>query len=527
MISTQDLGLGFGGQKLFDDVNIRLTPGNCYGLIGANGSGKSTFLKLLSGELESDSGCVNITAGERLSVLKQDHFQYDEFPVLETVLMGNEELCTLRIEKDALYNKEDFNEEDGIRAAELEEKFGEMGGWEAESEAATILAGLDIGEEYLEKKMKELTGPEKVKVLLAQALLGNPDILLLDEPTNHLDIKAIVWLEFFLLRFKNTVIVVSHDRHFLNKVCTHIADIDFGKITSYAGNYAFWRKSSELAATLRSNKKKKDEEKAKDLKAFIQRFSANASKSKQATSRKNQLEKLELNDLPVSSRRYPFVHFNQEREAGKGILTVEGISKTIEGTKILDNVSFTINKADKVVFLCKNNVAIKTLFEILMGEQDADSGTFKWGVTTSQSYLPNDNSIYFDSTDMTLLDWLRQYSKDQYDSFLRTFLGKMLFSGDEVMKSTKVLSGGERMRCMYSKMMLSDANVLLLDSPMNHLDLESITAVNDGLIRFKGTILFTAHDHQFIQTVANRIIDLDEDLKSEHYTTFDEYMGLT
>jgi ATPase subunit of ABC transporter with duplicated ATPase domains len=526
MITTHNIALGFGGQKLFDEVNIKFTPGNCYGLIGANGSGKSTFLKLLSGELEADKGSISITPGERLSILQQDHFQYDEYSVLETVIMGNEELCNLMKEKDAVYAKEDFGEADGILAAELEEKFAEMNGWEAESEAATILAGLDIGEAYLEKKMKELTGPEKVKVLLAQALLGNPDILLLDEPTNHLDIKAITWLEFFLLRFKNTVIVVSHDRHFLNKVCTHIADIDFGKINSYAGNYAFWRKSSELARTLKTNQKKKDEEKAAELKAFIQRFSANASKSKQATSRQKQLEKLELDDLPVSSRRYPFVHFEQEREAGKSILTVDGISKSKDGKKVLDNISFTINKGDKAIFLCENNIATKTLFEILMGEQSADEGTFNWGVTTSQSYLPSDNSNYFDNVEMTLLDWLRQYSKDQFESFIRTFLGKMLFSGDDVFKKTNVLSGGEKMRCMYSKMMLSEANVLLLDSPMGHLDLESITAVNEGLIRYKGTILFTAYDHQFIQTVANRVIDLDKDPSRENYTTFDDYMGL-
>jgi ATPase subunit of ABC transporter with duplicated ATPase domains len=527
MISTHNLALSFGGQKLFDAVNIKFTPGNCYGLIGANGSGKSTFLKLLSGELEVDSGAVHIAQGSRLSMLKQDHFEYDEYSVLETVIMGNQELCDLSRERDALYAKEDFSEADGIQAAELEEKFAEMNGWEAESETATILAGLDIGEEYLQRKMKELTGPHKIKVLLAQALLGKPDILLLDEPTNQLDIKAIVWLEHFLLRFKNTVIVVSHDRHFLNKVCTHIADIDFGKITSYSGNYAFWRMSSELAQALRANKKQKDEEKAKELKSFIQRFSANASKSKQATSRQKQLEKLELDDLPVSSRRYPFVHFEQGREAGKSILTVDGICKSLEGKKVLDEVSFTINKGDKVVFLCRNTVAIKTLFEILMNEQTADEGTFTWGVTTSQSYLPNDNSSYFDDVDMNLLDWLRQYSKDQHESSMRTFLGKMLFSGDEALKMTRVLSGGERMRCMYSKMMLSEANVLLLDSPMDHLDLESITAVNDGLIRYKGTVLFTAHDHQFIQTVANRVIDLDDDQSIVNYTTFDHYMGLS
>lgn len=526
MISTNNISLRFGGQILFENVNIKFTPGNCYGLIGANGAGKSTFIKLLSGELDATSGSIDISKGDRLSILKQDHFQYDEQTVLNTVLLGNEKLYKLMHEKDAIYQKENFTDEDGLRAAEIEAEFAEMNGWEAESEATTILAGLGIGAEYAEKKMKELTGAEKVKVLLAQALFGDPDILLLDEPTNNLDIKSIAWLENFLLYFKNTVIVVSHDRHFLNKVCTHIADIDFGKITSYAGNYDFWRKSSELAETLRNNQAKKAEEKAKDLMAFIMRFAANAAKSKQATSRQKQLEKLQLSDLPVSSRKYPYVHFTPDREAGKDILKVENISKTIDGVKILDNVSFTINKGDKVVFIGGNDLIKTTLFQILMGELEPDSGKFTWGVTTSQSYFPRDNARHYDTTDFSLLDWLRQYSEDKHDSFLRGFLGRMLFSGDEVFKKTNVLSGGERVRCMLAKMMLSGANVLILDGPTNHLDLESITAVNEGLIRFKGTILFTSHDHEFNQTVANRIIDLDTNMVDINYMTYDEYLGL-
>jgi ATPase subunit of ABC transporter with duplicated ATPase domains len=525
MISTTDVSLGFGGQLLFKDANIKFTPGNCYGLIGANGSGKSTFLKLLSSEIEPDSGTVHVKDKCRISQLKQDHFAYEELTVLETVMMGNIRLYEIMEAKDAIYAKEDFSEDDGMRAAELEGEFAEMNGWEAESEAAILLSGLDISDKFLDKKMSELTGPEKVKVLLARALFGSPDILLLDEPTNHLDIKAISWLENFLYRFANTVIVVSHDRHFLNKVCTHIADIDFGKITAYSGNYAFWRKSAELARTLRENQKKKDEDKAKDLKEFIRRFSANASKSKQATSRQKQLEKLELGDLPISSRKYPFIGFNPEREAGKDILRVDGLSKSIDGEKILDNISFTINKGEKALIMCKNTVAIKTLFEILMEETEADSGSYTWGVTTSQSYLPSDNTNYFNNPNIEMMDWLAQYSDDQYESYLRGFLGKVLLTGDDVYKKVNVLSGGEKVRCMFAKMMISPANVVLLDEPTNHLDLESITAVNDGLIRFKGTALFATHDHQFIQTVANRIIDLDNLSASLAATDYDTYIG--
>ena len=528
MISTSNVGLSFGGRKLFDGVNIKFTPGNCYGLIGANGAGKSTFVKLLSGEIEPQTGSVEIPNGQRLSCLKQDHFAYDEHPVLETVLMGNQVLYKIMEEKNAIYLKEDFSDEDGIKAAELEDKFAEMNGWEAESEAGILLAGLGIQTETHQKLMKELTGAEKVKVLLAQALIGKPDVLLLDEPTNHLDIKAIQWLENFLLDFDNTVIVVSHDRHFLNKVCTHIADIDFSKITVFAGNYDFWRKSSELAQRLRSNESKKVEEKAKELKAFIQRFSANASKSKQATARKNQLEKLELKDLPVSTRKYPYVHFKPNREAGKDLLKVEGLTKSIEGVKVLDNVSFQIKKGDKIIFLGESDLAKTTLFQILMGEIPADSGSFTWGVTTSQAYFPSDNSAYFEEGKHTLVDWLRQYSEDKDESFIRGFLGKMLFSGEEALKKTNVLSGGEKVRCVLSKMMLSGSNVLVLDGPTNHLDLESITSVNEGLINFNGTVLFTSHDHEFIQTVANRIIDLGEkgNIHEDKYIKYDEYLGL-
>ena len=528
MISTSNVGLSFGGRKLFDGVNIKFTPGNCYGLIGANGAGKSTFVKLLSGDIEPQTGSVEIPNGQRLSCLKQDHFAYDEHPVLETVLMGNQVLYKIMEEKNAIYLKEDFSDEDGIKAAELEDKFAEMNGWEAESEAGILLAGLGIQTETHQKLMKELTGAEKVKVLLAQALIGKPDVLLLDEPTNHLDIKAIQWLENFLLDFNNTVIVVSHDRHFLNKVCTHIADIDFSKITIFAGNYDFWRKSSELAQRLRSNESKKVEEKAKELKAFIQRFSANASKSKQATARKNQLEKLELKDLPVSTRKYPYVHFKPNREAGKDLLKVEGLTKSIEGIKILDNVSFQIKKGDKIIFLGESDLAKTTLFQILMGEIPADSGSFTWGVTTSQAYFPSDNSAYFEEGKYTLVDWLRQYSEEKDESFIRGFLGKMLFSGEEALKKTNVLSGGEKVRCVLSKMMLSGSNVLVLDGPTNHLDLESITSVNEGLINFNGTVLFTSHDHEFIQTVANRIIDLGEkgNIHEDKYIKYDEYLGL-
>lgn len=525
MISTTNISLSFGGRKLFDDVNIKFTPGNCYGLIGANGSGKSTFLKLLSGALDVQQGTINITPGMRLSMLKQDHFAYDQHTVLNTVIMGNEILYKIMKEKDDIYSNPEFSHDDGIRASQLEAEFAEMNGWEAEAEAAQLLAGLGIGAKYNNMMMKDLTGGEKVKILLAQALFGNPDILLLDEPTNHLDFKAIDWLENFLLNFKNTVVVVSHDRHFLNKVCTHMADIDFGKITTYAGNYDFWRQASELAVKLRSAENKKMEEKAGELKAFIQRFSANASKSKQATSRQKQLEKLNIVDLPVSSRKYPFCSFVSSREAGKDILKVEGLSKSIDGVKILDNVSFTVEKGDKIVFLSDNDLAITTLFQILTSEISADSGNFTWGVTITNSYFPNDNSKYFNLGTLNLVDWLRQYSVEKDESFIRGFLGKMLFSKEEALKKTNVLSGGERVRCMLAKMMLSGANALILDGPTNHLDLESITAVNDGLVRFKGTILFTSHDHEFVQTVANRIIVLNKSVVFDNYSTFDDYLN--
>jgi ATPase subunit of ABC transporter with duplicated ATPase domains len=526
MISANNVSLAFGGRKLFDEVNIKFTPGNCYGLIGANGAGKSTFIKILSGDIEAQTGTVDMGPGERLSVLKQDHFAYDEHQVLKTVLMGNEKLYSIMTEKDAIYMKEDFSDEDGVKAAELEAEFAELNGWEAESEAAQLLAGLGIGTGYHEKYMKDLTGSEKVKILLAQSLFGQPDVLLLDEPTNHLDIKAIQWLENFLMNFTNTVIVVSHDRHFLNKVCTHIADIDFGKISIYAGNYDFWRKASELAIQLRGDQRRKAEEKAAELKSFIQRFSANASKSSQATSRQKQLDKIKIGDLPISSRKYPYIHFEPTREAGKELLRVDQISKTIEGVKLLDNISFTLNKGDKVIFLGDNDVAKTTLFQILMGEMEPDEGSFEWGVTTTQAYFPSDNSSYFMDGKYSITDWLRQYSENKDESFVRGFLGKMLFSGEEALKKTDVLSGGEKVRCMLSKMMLSGANVIILDGPTNHLDLESITAVNEGLVKFKGTALFTSHDHEFIQTVANRIIDINGKLVEDKYTTYDEYLNL-
>ncbi len=524
MLSTNNVSLSFGGRKLFDDVNVKFTPGNCYGLIGANGAGKSTFVKILSGDLEPNTGNVDLTPGERLSVLKQDHYAYDEYTVIQTMLMGNERLYQVMQEKDAIYAKEDFTDEDGIRSAELEAEFAEMNGWEAESDAAVMLSGLGIGDEKHHTLMKDLKGSEKVKVLLGQALFGKPDVLLLDEPTNHLDIKAVQWLNNFLLNFENTVIVVSHDRHFLNKVCTHIADLDFKKITVYAGNYDFWRKSSELAQRLRSDQKKKAEDKAKELKAFIQRFSANASKSNQATARRKQLDNLELDDLPVSSRKYPFVHFDQEREAGKDILRVEGLTKTVDGVKILDNVSFVINKGEKVVFLGDNDLTITTLMEILAGKMEPDSGTYTWGVTTKQGYFPQDNSHYFADGKYSLVDWLRQYSKDQTETFVRGFLGKMLFSGEEALKKTNVLSGGEKVRCVLSKMMLEEPNVIMLDGPTSHLDLESITAVNEGLVRYKGTILLTTHDHEFMQTVGDRFIEINGSVTEDRYSTYEDFL---
>lgn len=528
MISTNNVSLRYGGRKLFDDVNIKFTPGNCYGLIGANGAGKSTFLKILSGELEPNTGDVSVTKGERLAVLKQDHFEFDEFAVLETVIMGHDRLYSIMKEKEELYTKVDFTDEDGIKASELEGEFAELNGWEAESGAATLLTGLGIPEESHSIKMKELNGSDKVKVLLAQALFGHPNILLLDEPTNHLDIKSIKWLENFLLDFENTVIVVSHDRHFLNKVCTHMADIDFGKIKIYTGNYDFWYQSSQLALQMARDKNRKTDEKIKDLQEFIARFSANASKSKQATSRKKMLDKLTLEDIQPSSRKYPFVGFKPDREAGNELLTVENLSKTIDGRSILNDISFRINKGDKVAFVGPDEIAKTTLFKILMGEFPADSGKFKWGVTTSQSYFPKDNSEFFDDVDMNLVDWLRQYTEDnaeeKTETFIRGFLGRMLFSGEEALKSAKVLSGGEKVRCMLSRMMLSGANVLLLDEPTNHLDLEAITAVNEGLINFPGTILFVSHDHQFIQTLANRIIEITPNGLIDRQISYDEYL---
>ncbi|AXN37121.1 ABC-F family ATP-binding cassette domain-containing protein [Peribacillus butanolivorans] len=525
MITVNNVGLRYGDRKLFEDVNIKFTPGNCYGLIGANGAGKSTFLKILSGEIEAQSGDVHMGPGERLAVLKQDHFAFEEEEVLKVVIMGHERLYEVMQEKDAIYMKENFTDEDGMKAAELEGEFAELNGWEAEPEASILLKGLGITEDLHTKKMAELNGGDKVKVLLAQALFGKPDVLLLDEPTNHLDLKAIKWLEEFLINFENTVIVVSHDRYFLNKVCTHIADLDFGKIKVYIGNYDFWYESSQLALKLTQDANKKKEEKIKELQNFIARFSANASKSSQATSRKKLLDKISLDDIQPSSRRYPYVGFTPEREIGNDLLRVDGITKTIDGIKILENVSFTMNKGDKIAFVGKDEIAKTTMFKILAGEIEPDSGSFKWGVTTSQAYFPKDNAEFFDGVDLTLVDWLRQYSpNDQSESFLRGFLGRMLFSGDEVTKKASVLSGGEKVRCMLSKMMLSGSNVLMLDEPTNHLDLESITALNNGLISFKGSMIFSSHDHQFIQTVANRIIELTPKGTIDKQISYDEYL---
>jgi len=524
MISTSGVTLRYGKRPLFEDVNIKFTAGNCYGLIGANGAGKSTFLKILSGEIEPNQGEVFMTPNERMAVLKQNHYEYDEFPVLETVIMGHERLYSIMKEKDALYAKSDFSEEDGMRAGELEGEFAELNGWDAEPDAAALLIGLGIPREMHDKKMMELSGNEKVRVLLAQALFGRPNNLLLDEPTNHLDLESIQWLENFLMDYEGTVIVVSHDRHFLNKVCTHIADIDFGKIQMYVGNYDFWYESSQLALQLQRDANKKKEEKIKELQAFIQRFSANASKSKQATSRKKQLDKITLDDIRPSNRKYPFLHFKSEREAGKQLLTVDGITKTVEGEKVLDNVNFVVNKGDKIAFVGPNSLPKTTLFQVLMGELEAESGEYTWGITTSQAYFPKDNSSYFDGVEMNLVDWLREYSNDQDETFLRGFLGRMLFSGEEALKKASVLSGGEKVRCMLAKMMLNGANVLLFDEPTNHLDLESITALNNGLIDFDGTILFTSHDHQFIQTIANRIIEITPNGIIDRSMSYDEYL---
>lgn len=526
MITVSNVSLQFPDRKLFEDVNIKFTPGNCYGLIGANGAGKSTFLKILSGDLEPSTGSVTLGPDERLATLAQNHFDYEEYTVLNTVIMGHKELYKIMKEKDAIYMKPDFSDEDGIRAAELEGEFAELDGWEAEPEAASLLQGLNIPEELHDLKMAELPAGQKVKVLLAQALFGKPDVLLLDEPTNGLDRDSIAWLEEFLINFENTVITVSHDRHFLNKVCTHMADLDFGKIKLFVGNYDFWLESSELAARLQSDQNSKKEEKVKELQAFIARFSANASKSKQATSRKKMLEKIELDDIQPSSRRYPFVGFKSEREIGNDLLQVENVSMTIDGKKILDNISFTLRKDDKVAFIAKDDITTTVLFKILMGELTPDTGSVKWGVTTTQSYLPKDSSHEFE-TDDTILDWLRQYASKEEDdnTFLRSFLGRMLFSGEDVLKPVNVLSGGEKVRCMLSKMMLAKANVLVLDDPTNHLDLESITSLNDGLIAFDHSLLFSSHDHQFIQTIANRIIAVsDKGVVDRAETTYDEYL---
>lgn len=526
MITVSDVSLQFPDRKLFDDVNIKFTPGNCYGLIGANGAGKSTFLKILSNEIEPTTGYVALGPDERLATLKQNHFDYEDETVIETVIMGHKRLYEVMQEKNTIYMKEDFSDEDGIKAAELEGEFAELNGWEAEPEAASLLQGLNITEDLHNLKMSELTAGQKVKVLLAQALFGQPDVLLLDEPTNGLDRESIAWLEEFLINFDNTVITVSHDRHFLNKVCTHMADLDFGKIKLYVGNYDFWLESSQLAARLQADQNAKKEEKVKELQAFIARFSANASKSKQATSRKKMLDKIELDDIQPSSRRYPFVGFNPEREIGNDLLQVENVSKTIDGKKILDNISFTLRKDDKVAFIAKDDIATTVLFKIIMGEMEPDTGSVRWGVTTSQAYLPKDTTEEFNN-DMTIVDWLRQYaSKEENDNtFLRSFLGRMLFSGEDVLKPVNVLSGGEKVRCMLSKLMLSKSNVLVLDDPTNHLDLESITALNDGLISFSGSILFASHDHQFIQTTANRIIAVsDQGVIDRAETTYDEFL---
>lgn len=524
MLQVTNVGLRFGEKELFKDVNLKFTKGNCYGIIGANGAGKSTFLRILAGDIEPNTGNVSITDKERMSVLRQDHFKYEEETVLNVVIMGHERLSAIMKEKDALYMKEDFSEEDGIKAAELEGEFAELDGWDAETNAEKVLMGLGISKDLHYKQMKELTGGEKVKVLLAQALFGKPEILVMDEPTNHLDFQSINWLNNFIMDLEDSiVIIVSHDRHFLNQICTNIVDVDFGKIQMYVGNYDFWYESSQLALQLAKDQNKKTEEKAAQLKEFIARFSSNASKAKQATSRKKQLEKLELEDIQPSRRRYPYVGFTPEREIGNEVLEVEGLTKTVDGVKVLDNVSFRLDKDDKVAFM-GDEIAITTLFNIIMGEDSADSGTFKWGVTTSQAYLPKNHNKYFDGVEYSLVDWLRQYSEEKSESFIRGFLGRMLFSGEEALKESQVLSGGEKVRCMLSKLMLSNANVLVLDDPTNHLDLESITSVNKGLEKFSGVMLFNSHDHEMIQTLANRIIEITPSGLMDRKTTLDEYL---
>ncbi|OJJ23730.1 ABC-F family ATPase [marine bacterium AO1-C] len=527
MISVSNLSLRFGKRTLFEEVNVKFTPGNCYGVIGANGAGKSTFLKILSGDVDPTTGQVDITPGERMAVLKQNHFEFDEFPVLETVIMGHSKLYSIMKEKDTIYAKPDFSEEDGMRASELEAEFAEMDGWNAESDAAGLLSGLGVKEELHEKTMAELNGADKVKVLLAQALFGNPDLLILDEPTNDLDVHTIAWLEDFLIDFKNTVIVVSHDRHFLDTVCTHIADIDFAKINLHTGNYSFWYQSSQLAARQQSDRNKKVEEKRKELQAFIERFSANVAKSRQATARKKMLEKLSVDEIKPSSRRYPGIVFKPEREAGDQIFMVEGLTKSLEGKSLFKDVSFMVHKGDKIAFVSRESLAVTTFFETIMGEVEADAGSYKWGQTITKAYLPNDNTKYFEGVDDNLIEWLRQFAKteeEMEETYLRTFLGRMLFTGEETLKKASVLSGGEKVRCMVSKMMFQHPNLLLLDEPTNHLDLESITAFNNSLIDYSGTVLFASHDHEFMQTVANRIIELTPNGMIDKMVTYDEYL---
>ncbi len=530
MITVTNLSLNFSGTNLFSNVNLKFTPGNCYGVIGANGAGKSTFLKILSGELDSTTGEVSISENTRMSVLKQDHFAYDSYTVLDTIIIGNKHLYDIMKEKDALYAKEDFSDEDGIRAADLEAEFAELDGWEAESNASRLVQGLGLDESILYQEMSSLTGNEKVKILLAQALFGNPDIILLDEPTNHLDIQAIEWLEDFILDYEGTIIVVSHDRHFLNTVCTHIVDIDYTKIKMYVGNYEFWYESSQLIERMMKQQNKKAEERISELQNFIQRFSANKSKSKQATSRKKMLEKITVEEMPASSRKYPFVGFTMDREAGKDILFVNSLTKSQDGQLLLNDITFTVNKNDKIAIIGENELAVTMLFEILSGNAEPDSGSYKWGVSTSQSYFPKDNTKYFDGCKLNLIDWLRQYTPDGFDtqneSYIRGFLGRMLFSGDDVFKEVNVLSGGEKVRCMLSRMMVYGSNVLLLDQPTNHLDLESITAVNKGLESFAGNIIFASHDHEFIQTIANRIIEITPDGIIDRMCSYDEYLEM-
>ncbi|MBO4831471.1 MAG: ATP-binding cassette domain-containing protein [Oscillospiraceae bacterium] len=526
MITVSNLSLNYSGTPLFQNVDLQFTAGNCYGVIGANGAGKSTFLKILSGELEQTSGTVTIKPGVRMSVLKQDQFMYDEYPVLQTVIMGNTRLYECGLEKDALYMKEDFTEEDGNRAAQLEEEYAELGGWEAESDASKLLQGLGIPVALHEKMMASLDPRQKVKVLLAQALFGNPDIILLDEPTNNLDINSVIWLEEFLMDYAGTVIVVSHDRFFLNTVCTHIVDIDYGKIKMYVGNYDFWYDASQLMQKLIKEKNRKAEEKIAELEEFVRRFSANKSKSRQATSRRKLLEKISIEEMPASSRRYPWVGFHMNREPGKDRLFVTDVSKTVDGVKVLDGVTFIMDKGDKIAFIGSDEIAITTMFKLLAGEMEPDSGTIKWGVSTTQAYFPKDNSEYFDGCDLNIMDWMRQFSEDKRESYLRTFLGRMLFTGDDVYKNVSVLSGGEKVRCMLSKLMLSGASVLLMDQPTNHLDLESVAALNNGMSEFKGNIIFTTHDHQMNETVANRIIEFADGKAIDRRITFDEYVEL-